>query len=168
MARILHVDPTVAAGDRVAVGDRLGTLVRAGFFAPWVADHLHLGFRARDADPYRAAGSLPLELDLALRLDPVAWDGTGQVRASGETYAVLDRPVHPAPGEAFAGLGATDAAGATVGILDGGLPHYDGGGLVGRAGGHGTEHTVRLLGTPVGTATGLDVTWSGPTSPPPS
>ena len=60
VARILHVDPAVEPGDRVAVGDPLGRLVRAGFFAPWVANHLHLGFRSPGADLHRASGSLPL------------------------------------------------------------------------------------------------------------
>ncbi|QLH80090.1 hypothetical protein [Halosimplex pelagicum] len=42
--------------------------------------------------------------------------------AAGDTYAVLDRPVHPAPGERFAGLAATDGDGDPLGVLDGGLP----------------------------------------------
>ena len=174
VARILHVDPAVEPGESVAVGDHLGTLVRAGFFAPWVANHLHLGFRSPDADPYRAAGSLPLELDPALALEPVAWDGTGTVVAAGESYAVLDEPAHPAPGEAFAGLAATDAAGAVAGVLDGGLPHYDGGGLLrsgagGDATGDAPEDRSRgptgpvcLLDTPVGTVEGRDVAWADP------
>ena len=174
VARILHVDPAVEPGEAVAVGDHLGTLVRAGFFAPWVANHIHLGFRPPDADPYRAAGSLPLELDPALALEPVAWDGTGTVVAAGESYAVLDEPAHPAPGEAFAGLAATDAAGAVAGVLDGGLPHYDGGGLLRNGAGgdatgdapedrsRGPTDPVRLLDTPVGTVEGRDVAWADP------
>jgi hypothetical protein len=137
IARVLHVDPAVEAGDRVAVGDSLGRLVRAGFFAPWVANHLHLGFRPPGADPYRASGSLPLALDPELGLEAVPWDGTGTVVAAGETYAVLETPAHPAPGDAFAGLAATADAGDgngngdDTGVLDGGLPHYGGGGLLG-------------------------------------
>ena len=160
VARLMHVDPAVEPGDRVAVGDSLGTLVRAGFFAPWVADHLHLGFRPRDADPYRASGSLPLALDpdLELELVPVAWDGTGTVVAAGDTYAVLDRPRHPDPGGAFAGLAAT-VDGRVAGVLDGGLPHYDGGGLLAPNDGQTADKPVELLGEPVGTASGRDVTW---------
>ncbi|MFB6150539.1 MAG: hypothetical protein ABEJ40_01910 [Haloarculaceae archaeon] len=167
IARVLHVDPAVEAGDRVAVGDPLGTLVRAGFFAPWVADHLHLGFRDPDADPYRATGSLPVELDPALDLRPVDWDGTGTVVATGETYAVLDAPAHPAPGEAFAGVAATDGRGDPAGVLDGGLPHYDGGGLLRTDGTGGAPDggapdgdAIHLLGERVGTADGRDVTWA--------
>ncbi|RKD93373.1 hypothetical protein [Halopiger aswanensis] len=143
-ARILHVDPAVEAGDRVERGESLGRLVRAGFFAPWVDNHLHLGFRGPEQNPYRASGSLPLEVGAELR--PLEWDGTGTVVATGETYAVLDSPVHPAPGKAFVGIGADDG-----GILDGGLPHYDGGGLLaaGDLGENGRD-TVSLNGDRLG------------------
>ncbi|WP_135365120.1 hypothetical protein [Halosimplex halophilum] len=168
VARLLHVEPAVSAGDSVAVGDSLGRLVRAGFFAPWVANHLHLGFREYGADHHRAAGSLPLELGPDVAVDALRWDGTGTVVAAGETYAVLDRPAHPAPGERFAGFVATDAAGEPLGVLDGGLPHYDCGGLLraldatGEAG-RGDTTDAFLCGKRVGHADGRDVTWTDPT-----
>ncbi|GAB3667759.1 hypothetical protein [Halopiger thermotolerans] len=153
-ARILHVDPTVEAGDRVEPGDSLGRLVRAGFFAPWVDNHLHLGFRGPGQNPYRASGSLPLEVGTELR--PLAWDGTGTVVSTDETYAVLDAPAHPAPGEAFVGIGADCG-----GILDGGLPHYDGGGLL-----FGPDYrdengrgTVSLNGDRLGIREGRTIEW---------
>jgi hypothetical protein len=127
------------------VGDPLGSLVRAGFFAPWVPNHVHLGFRPHDADPYRASGSLPVEL--GVDVTPVPWDGTGSVAAAGETWAMLDAPDHPTPGEGFAGI----ASGGSV--LDGGFPHYDGGGLLGA----GTR--AELAGTRVGSVSGRDVAW---------
>jgi len=162
VARILHVDPAVEAGERVAVGDSLGRLVRAGFFAPWVANHLHLGFRPHGANLHRAAGSLPLAVDPALRLEPVSWDGTGTVVAAGEAYAVLDSPVHPAPGDVFAGLETTvggDGGRSERGVLDGGLPHYEGGGLLRAVSDGGALGPVDLLGTCVGQITGRDVAW---------
>lgn len=148
VARVLHVDPVVSPGDRVGIGDSLGTTVRAGFFAPWVDDHIHLGFRTPDADPYRASGSVPVELDCDVT--PVAWDGTGRVNAVGETFVVLDSPAHPAPGECFAGIAAD--SGETA--LDGGLPHYEGGGALA-----GSEGPISLLGERIGVADGRDVQW---------
>ena len=130
VARMLHVDPSVEPGDTVAVGDPLGDLVRAGFFAPWVPNHIHLGFRDRGDDPYRASGSLPLELGPGVDLRPVDWDGTGTVVAAGETWALLDAPAHPAPGDAFAGVAAGGAL-EGIAVLDGGCTHYEGGGLLG-------------------------------------
>jgi len=152
VARLLHVKPGVEAGDSVAVGDDLGELVRAGFFAPWVPNHVHLGFRALDADPYRAAGSLPV--DAGVDVEPLMWNGTGTVVETGGTWARLDSPTHPVPGERFVGL-AADVAGET-GVLDGGLPHYEWGGLLGGDGGDGT---ARLAGQRVGTAEGRTVAW---------
>lgn len=151
VARILHVKPGVDAGDRVAVGDELGELVRAGFFAPWVPNHIHLGFRERGANPYRAAGSLPVEA--GVDVEPLAWDGTGTVVETGETWARLDSPTHPAPGERFVGLAA--GSGAAGGVLDGGLAHYDWGGVLGGDG----NRIARLAGQRVGVAEGRTVAW---------
>ncbi|WP_340101097.1 hypothetical protein [Salinibaculum salinum] len=145
VARLLHVKPGITAGDTVAVGDPLGTLVRAGFFAPWVPNHIHLGFREQDANHHRASGSLPI--DVTVDPEPVPWDGTGTVAGTGETWAWLDNPAHPAPGKRFAGIESDG------GVLDGGFPHYDGGGLLG--GGSRAE----IAGRRVGSVSGRDVTW---------
>ncbi|ADB59294.1 hypothetical protein Htur_0394 [Haloterrigena turkmenica DSM 5511] len=186
-ARILHVQPTVEAGDRVERGDSLGELVRAGFFAPWVDNHLHVGLRRPDQNPHRASGSIPLEVGVELR--PLEWDGTGTVVATGATYAVLDAPAHPDPGEAFVGVRADDGGGpngvdrktqgvfrdderaelsrttrrssserrSDGGVLDGGLPHYDGGGLL--ASETDGERVVSLNGDRLGVARGRTITW---------
>ncbi|GAB3413590.1 hypothetical protein GCM10027435_07670 [Haloparvum alkalitolerans] len=158
LARVLHVDPAVEPGDRVAVGDRLGPMVRSGFFGQWVDRHVHLGFRPADANPLRASGSLPV--DLGVDVAPAAWDGTGRVVETGPTHAVLDAPAHPAPGERFAALASDGGV-----PLDGGLRHYAGGGALGAVagagvagGGDGTE--LSLLGEPVGVADGRDVRWN--------
>ncbi|RRJ28903.1 hypothetical protein [Halocatena pleomorpha] len=161
IARLLHVDPTVEPGDSVAVGDPIGTFVWTGFFDPWVDNHIHLGFRPSDADPYRASGSLSIEVDVPLRA--LAWDGTGRVVERGETYVVLDQPEHPDPGACFVGV-ATDVANgssASSGVLDGGCPHYPGGGwlAVDGAAQAGTTENVALAGTPIGRADGRDVQW---------
>lgn len=149
VARVMHVDPAVEPGDTLAVGDPLGSLIRAGFFAPWVPNHVHLEIREPDAGPYRASGSVRLAVDVDV--EPLPWDGTGTVVETGDTWARLDAPAHPAPGERFVGLG--NAVGA--GVLDGGLPHYDGGGLLfGDDGGR-----VAVAGNEVGTATGRDIDW---------
>lgn len=146
VARVLHVDPAVSPGDRIGVGDSLGEMVRSGFFGPWVDNHVHLGFREPDANPYRAAGSLPVDIDVAVR--PLDWDGTGVVREAGETYVVLDEPRHPNPGT-WAGLTAGPGL-----VLDGGCPHYDGGGVL-----PGADGPVSLAGSRIGVADGRDVTW---------
>lgn len=152
LARILHVDPAVESGDTVALGDSLGEMVRSGFFAPWVDNHIHLGFRNLDANPYRASGSLPVEV--GVEVEPVSWDGSGTVVETGDTYAILDAPAHPAPGERFAGL----SAGREGVVLDGGLPHYEGGGALPNL---GEDETVSLAGQRVGVSNsdGRTVAW---------
>ncbi len=157
VARILHVDPAVDAGERVSIGDDLGRLVRAGFFAPWVGTHLHVGFRTPDQHLYRASGSLPIEVDVDVA--PLPWDGTGTVVATGDTYAILDAPAHPDPG-AWVGVAADGG-----GVLDGGLPHYETGGVLGPDGdetvanGGTEERSIRLNGDPIGHATDRTVDW---------
>ncbi|QKY20093.1 hypothetical protein B4589_006760 [Halolamina sp. CBA1230] len=151
-ARVLHVDPTVSAGDWLDAGDSLGETVRSGFFGRWVDDHLHLGFRPADANPYRASGSLPVVPDVPVA--GVSWDGTGTVVEVGQTFVRLDAPPHPGPGR-WASIAADDGT-----PIDGGLAHYTGGGAYGGTVGD----PVSLLGTDVGTATprdggGADVTW---------
>ncbi|MFB6093947.1 MAG: hypothetical protein ABEJ77_03290 [Halanaeroarchaeum sp.] len=160
LARILHVDPGVEPGDRVARGDPLGDLVRSGYFAPWVDDHVHLGFRPPDRDPVRATGSVPLPVDVPIAA--VEWDGTGTVVATGDTYAILDAPEHPAPGSTYAGIAADDGAH----VLDGGLAHYEWGGRL--AAGErpsrdrsGASTPVRFLGETIGTTDGESIHWAG-------
>ncbi|SIS11715.1 hypothetical protein [Natronorubrum thiooxidans] len=148
VVRILHVDPSVEAGQHVERGESLGELVRAGFFAPWVDNHLHVGVRRPDQNLHRATGSLPLEV--GVDVCPLAWDGTGTVVATGETYAVLDAPTHPTPGETFVGVRADGG-----GVLDGGLPHYDGGGVHGAS----QDGIVSLNGDRLGVADGRTITW---------
>lgn len=151
LARILHVNPTVEAGETVELGDSLGTLVRSGYFAPWVDNHVHLGFREYGTDPVRASGSLPVELDVPI--EGVRWDGTGRVTETGDTYAILDAPGHPSPGDGYAGI--TDDSGRVV--LDGGIPHYETGGLY-SVGGDAGDGSTTLLDTAIATGTGT-VDW---------
>ena len=146
LARILHVDPAVDAGDEVAVGDSLGRLVRSGFFGRWVDDHLHLGFRSLDANPYRASGSLPVEIDCEVA--PLAWDGTGTIVETGASHIRLDAPVSTEC-DGFAALASDEGI-----PLDGGLAHYDGVGTFGHA-----SDRLSLLGTTVATPTETGLAW---------
>lgn len=149
VARVLHVDPTVEAGDRVAVGDTLGPMIRSGFFGQWVDNHVHFGLRSADSNPYRASGSLPIDVDVAV--EPLSWDGTGIVTEVGETYALLNAPTHPDPTETFAAIASDEGV-----PLDGGLAHYAGGGTL-----RETDGPVRLFGEEIGVAEAGDVAWDG-------
>ncbi|WP_096389699.1 hypothetical protein [Halopenitus persicus] len=154
-ARILHVNPNVQRGDRVAPGDALGPMVRSGFFGRWVDNHVHLEFRDREADPYRASGSRRLDVDAAV--EPASWDGTGTVVEAGPTYVRLDGPSRTGSSGAFRALGSDRGV-----PLDGGLTHYAGGGAflangtapeTGRDGNSAGRdgRVLSLLGRPIGT-----------------
>lgn len=149
LARVLHVDPAVEPGETVDRGADLGELIRSGYFAPWVENHLHLGFREYGSDPVRARGSLSLSVEVPI--EPVRWDGTGTVRDVGETYAVLDTPGHPDPGTAFAAIATDDGQF----LIDGGLAHYETGGLLPV---ESNEGPARLLGVEIATSGG-SVDW---------
>jgi hypothetical protein len=145
VARILHVDPAVEPGETVEVGDSLGALVRSGFFGRWVDNHLHLGFRRPDQNLERASGSLPIEIGVSV--EGVGWDGTGTIEETGPTHVLLDAPSYGGPG--FAALASDDGM-----ALDGGLPHYTGGGVL-----EPSDGALRLLGTTVGRSDGRAVEW---------
>jgi len=151
VARVLHVDPAVEPGDCIAVGDTLGELIRSGFFGPWVNNHVHLGFRRGEQNPYRASGSRPVAVGIDVA--PMAWDGTGTVVETGRSYALLDAPEHPAPDTGrFAAIADDDGR-----PLDGGLAHYTGGGVL--ADGEADDDAVTFLGERVGEAGGRDLAW---------
>ena len=149
VARVMHVEPTVSVGDIVEGGESLGNLVRAGFFAPWVKNHLHVGFRAPEPNYTRASGSLPLSADIDV--EPLRWDGTGTIKEAGKTYAMLDLPEHPSPGDTFVGI--ADDSGKVA--IDGGLPHFDRGGVFGDYTGN-----LKLLETTIGEVQDGMVEWS--------
>lgn len=146
IARILHAEPGVEAGESVTVGDSLGTLVRSGFFGQWVDNHLHLGFRRPDQNLRRASGSLPVDVDVAVAGAP--WDGSGVIVEAGPTHVLLDSPEYD--GDGFAALAGDDGV-----PLDGGMTHYSGGGVLGPA-----DDTVSLFGTPVASVEGREMTWA--------
>ncbi|MHA2185783.1 MAG: hypothetical protein ACXAAI_12365, partial [Promethearchaeota archaeon] len=55
--KILHVKPTVQLGDRLEVGDSMGTTIRNGYFAYWSSPHLHIEVRASN-NAIRASGGI--------------------------------------------------------------------------------------------------------------
>lgn len=147
IARILHVEPWVDEDEVIQIGDPLGKLIRSGYFARWVDPHIHLEFRPPGQNPIRAAGSVPIEISQSPA--PISWDGIGSIIEQGTTFIRLDAPVSP---------DSTPAALSTdQGYpLDGGVPHYDGGGILDTT---ASDGCISILGTPIGTVTNQRVEW---------
>jgi len=61
--KILHVRPasSLAQGNHIDIGDKIGEYIRSFFFARWTDPHLHCELRPKD-DAVRARGALQLNL----------------------------------------------------------------------------------------------------------
>ncbi|MFX0059820.1 MAG: M23 family metallopeptidase [Candidatus Hodarchaeota archaeon] len=61
--KILHVKPKIQEGDKISIGDIIGTTIRNGYFANWSSPHLHLELKTFE-DAYRAKGGKSFSLAL--------------------------------------------------------------------------------------------------------
>lgn len=59
--KILHVKPNIQEGDKIAIGDTIGTTIRNGYFAYWSSPHLHLELKTFE-NAYRAKGGKAFSL----------------------------------------------------------------------------------------------------------
>ncbi len=57
--KILHVAPSIKVGERLVLGDEIGTQIISGFFMPWSTKHAHFELRPCN-DRIRARGAYPL------------------------------------------------------------------------------------------------------------
>ncbi len=53
--KILHIKPHVKVGEKIELGELIGTTIKNGYFAPWSSPHIHLEIRPKD-DAIRARG----------------------------------------------------------------------------------------------------------------
>lgn len=129
--KILHVKPRVKAGEKVRVGDYLGKIVWSPFYNFWTDRHMHVEVRPI-ADPLRARGGFELDVSPLLakmKLNFQASRGPRPFKVDlvKSEYALLKSP----KGEgAFASPIAVKEEGF-VGYVEGGLPHYGHGALIG-------------------------------------
>jgi hypothetical protein len=115
VVKILHLDPLLEVGDSITSGDDLGKLLRSGYFGWGTSPHIHLEVRNQE-DPIRVRGGLPLKI----HLDPSK--GKPLQDLEGEVIDVVPEYVLMRLNNRYNGL--TVELNGTVGILDGGIPHY--------------------------------------------
>ncbi len=128
--RTLHCSPTVSPGNRVEVGEEIGSVLRSRFFCFWTSPHYHIDVMD-EADFHRSSKSYPMEIAqqaLTTRFPGQVIDSDGlQCSATyvGRDYAIAasdDLPICSVG--SYTGLVAVDTARTVVGIIDVGFPYY--------------------------------------------
>ncbi|MEM2026753.1 MAG: hypothetical protein QXT30_03200 [Candidatus Bathyarchaeia archaeon] len=118
--KILHVKPTVNVGDKVLVGEKLGSLIRSGFFDFWTDPHMHVEVR-KPNDPIRARGGCRVKR--LLSVSEACGNALNQGRMEGvvlesrREYSLIDLSCDLK-------YGIPVNVGERVGLIDGGIPHY--------------------------------------------
>ncbi|MCD6525160.1 MAG: hypothetical protein J7K48_09300 [Thermococcus sp.] len=108
--KVLHVEPGLKVGEKVFLGDEIGSLRLSGFFSPWSERHAHFEVRKCE-DRYRARGGLTIFPEVK-PLTPIAKGKEFEVVEKTPTYLWL-RPLKTR------GRGMTP-----FGNIEGGLPYY--------------------------------------------
>ncbi|MDQ1279790.1 MAG: hypothetical protein QG670_1052 [Thermoproteota archaeon] len=127
--RILHIDSQIQVGTRVSVGDQVGILLRSGFFNFWTGKHIHVEVRCLE-EPLRAKGGYvlePINKDYNILSQRTNDIPPLSISAINEDYALADVENGLSRIGNFWGLECR--IGSTFGILDGGIPHYQHGGI---------------------------------------
>ncbi len=119
--KIIHVKPIVEVGETVIVGEKLGSLIRSGFFDFWTDPHMHIEVKD-PSNPLRARGGYKIKRVMQMDGDnmeeTMLCEGlSGVVIESKSEYSLI------ALNHDFKyGLPANLSGG--VGFIDGGIPHY--------------------------------------------
>jgi len=129
VVRVLHVIPSVELGQKVEVGDQLGEILRSGFYDFWTDLHLHVEIRRKE-DFIRARGGMPLEprLGEVKLINEPKTNFKAKIVLHKPEYVLLQGAPLARVGN-FIGLAAS--VGGQPGILDGGLPYYGWGAVMG-------------------------------------
>lgn len=144
VVKILHVDTQLEEGQRVTTGQKLGAMIRSGYFGYQTPLHAHVEVRPLD-DPIRVRGGYPMNSLLDLDRLKVTEKLTGTVIASRKGYAQI-RLGDNAPWV------VVDIDGKPA-IIDGGIPIY---GWFGAHAKNATnDATVKLMGKTVGVVTDM-------------
>lgn len=131
--KILHVRPALNVGEKIGVGDYLGEIVWSPFYSFWTDYHMHLEIRPI-TDPLRARRSHEINLTGILekmhfssRQRSEQQELTFSVEIVRNRYVLLKNPNRGSP------LSSPFIArvGDFKGYLEGGIPHYGHGALVG-------------------------------------
>lgn len=135
IVRVMHVAPAVREGNKVDEGDEIGRTIRSRYFNYWTGPHYHV--EAMAASNFTRS-SKSILLDVRMEIEPHRV-GTAPSNiemiitevTDGHAIGYPQQDIHTEIGD-LSGLSAQDASGSAMGIIDGGLSHYQHGGVLGR------------------------------------
>jgi hypothetical protein len=164
IVRILHCKPSVSVGGSIEIGEVIGETLRSRFFNYWTGPHYHVEVMALDSFE-RSSQSYPFkQLFQFHQSKGVKQSAKIEFEISQVTEDFVKgfpRNVEHASLSGLIGLAAKNQDYVNLGILDGGLSHYERGGVVG---GIDIELNtlVYLARHPVGTITDSNQFLRGP------
>lgn len=90
--KILHVKPEKEVGETVSIGEKLGTTIKNGYFAPWSSPHIHLEIRTNE-NPFRARGGEQIPLHILKK--PIKLLKTQKEHQKTEDIQIKIQELHP-------------------------------------------------------------------------
>jgi len=150
--KILHVKSAIQIGEKIEIGDFLGTTIRNGYFAYWSSPHVHLEIRPHN-DAIRASGGRNFSLFIEDNKNSYNISAHNDYKDIPiEIHSIFDEfiLVRP-PREFYHRIGQYFGIKAKINndnfILDGGLPHYKKGFLFSHRMDEGNINSSIYLGT---------------------
>lgn len=116
LVKILHVKPHVEVGDVLEPGQKLGILLRSGYFHFWTDPHIHVEIR-EPSDPLRARGGFKIERLIEIEENDALEELKGTVVEARPEYVLVSL-------DSSVDVGLPAHIGGHRGILDAGMPHY--------------------------------------------
>jgi hypothetical protein len=135
IVRVLHCEPIVKEGEKVDLGDQIGHAIRSRYFNFWTGPHYHVEIMPINAFS-RSTKSYLLEVPMVEKQHNVGYFHS-PIELS-ITDVSDDRAIGYSKDCSFTsigdinGLSAYDENGSALGIIDGGLSHYQHGGVIGK------------------------------------
>lgn len=144
VVKVLHVDTVLKKGAIIEVGQKLGPLIRSGYFGYYTPLHAHLEIRPK-YDPLRVRGGYLVNSLLDLKDLEITEEIVGVVITSRQGYTLIKLNLR--------GSFVVADVGGVPGILDGGIPIY------GWFGAHAENpirnKPIKLLGKTIGNITNV-------------
>jgi hypothetical protein len=132
--RVMHCKPKVQEGDRIDLGDQIGCTIRSRYFNYWTGPHYHVEI-VPIVSFSRSTKSYPLDIPVSNELYHAGKNGSRLelliTNVSDDCAIGYSKDCsHTSLGDLI-GLSAQAGIGSSMGIIDGGLSHYQHGGVLG-------------------------------------